>query len=50
MSAHGKRYRTAREAIDREQAYTPLAAVRLLKELAGARSSTRPSRCTSGSA
>jgi large subunit ribosomal protein L1 len=32
MSAHGKRYRTAREAIDREQAYTPLAAVRLLKE------------------
>jgi large subunit ribosomal protein L1 len=32
MSAHGKRYRTAREAIDREQAYTPLEAVRLLKE------------------
>jgi large subunit ribosomal protein L1 len=32
MSAHGKRYRTAREAIDREQAYTPLAAVRLMKE------------------
>ncbi|HUG65159.1 MAG TPA: 50S ribosomal protein L1 [Gaiellaceae bacterium] len=32
MSAHGKRYRAAREAIDREQAYTPLAAVRLLKE------------------
>jgi large subunit ribosomal protein L1 len=32
MSSHGKRYRTAREAIDREQAYTPLAAVRLLKE------------------
>jgi large subunit ribosomal protein L1 len=32
MSAHGKRYRTAREAIDREQAYTPLAAVRLLKD------------------
>jgi large subunit ribosomal protein L1 len=32
MSAHGKRYRTAREAIDREQAYSPLTAVRLLKE------------------
>jgi len=32
MSTHGKRYRTARESIDREEAYTPLAAVRLLKE------------------
>ena len=32
MSAHGKRYDAARETIDREQAYTPLAAVRLLKE------------------
>jgi large subunit ribosomal protein L1 len=32
VSAHGKRYRAARETIDREQAYTPLAAVRLLKE------------------
>jgi large subunit ribosomal protein L1 len=32
MTVHGKRYRTARESIDREQAYTPLAAVRLLKE------------------
>ena len=32
MSTHGKRYRAAREAIDREQAYTPLEAVRLLKE------------------
>ena len=32
MSSHGKRYRAAREAIDREQAYTPLAAVRLLKD------------------
>jgi len=37
VSAHGKRYRAAREAIDREQAYTPLAAVRLLKELEGAK-------------
>jgi large subunit ribosomal protein L1 len=32
VSSHGKRYRTAREAIDREQAYTPLTAVRLMKE------------------
>jgi large subunit ribosomal protein L1 len=37
VSAHGKRYRAAREAIDREQTYTPLAAVRLLKGLEGAR-------------
>ena len=37
MSSHGKRYRTASEAIDRETAYTPLAAVRLLKEVEGAR-------------
>jgi large subunit ribosomal protein L1 len=32
MSAHGKRYRAASESIDREEAYTPLAAVRLLKD------------------
>jgi large subunit ribosomal protein L1 len=31
MSAHGKRYRSARDQIDRERAYTPLEAVRLLK-------------------
>ena len=37
MSAHGKRYRAARQVIDRERAYTPLAAVRLLKEVEGAR-------------
>ncbi len=37
MSAHGKRYRAAREAIDREQAYSPLEAVRLLKETEGAK-------------
>ena len=37
MSGHGKRYRSAREAIDREAAYTPLAALRLLKELEGAK-------------
>src|SRR6476660_2553124 len=32
MAAHGKRYRQARGAIDREQAYTPVEAVRLLKD------------------
>jgi large subunit ribosomal protein L1 len=37
MSQHGKRYRAARESIDREQAYTPLEAVRLLKETEGAK-------------
>src|SRR4249920_1812077 len=37
MSSHGKRYRAAREAIDREQAYTPLAAVRLLKDTPAAK-------------
>ena len=37
MSAHGKRYRTARESIDREQAYSPLTAVRLLKETPAAK-------------
>jgi large subunit ribosomal protein L1 len=31
MSAHGKRYRSALEQIEREHAYTPLEAVRLLK-------------------
>jgi len=37
MSAHGKRYRSARELIDREQVYSPLEAVRLLKETEGAK-------------
>ncbi len=37
MSQHGKRYREARDSIDREQAYTPLAAVRLLKETPAAK-------------
>jgi large subunit ribosomal protein L1 len=37
MSAHGKRYRAAREQIEREQAYSPLEAVRLLKTGEGAR-------------
>ena len=31
MSAHGKRYRDARAAIDRERLYSPLEAIRLLK-------------------
>jgi large subunit ribosomal protein L1 len=31
MSSHGKRYRQARAAIDRERVYTPLEAIRLLK-------------------
>ena len=37
MSAPGKRYRVARESIDREVAYSPLAAVRLLKETPAAK-------------
>jgi large subunit ribosomal protein L1 len=37
MSSHGKRYRAAREAIDRERAYTPLVAVRLLKDAPAAK-------------
>jgi large subunit ribosomal protein L1 len=37
MSAHGKRYREARGAIDREQAYSPLTALRLLKEAPAAK-------------
>jgi len=37
MSAHGKRYRGARDQIDRERAYTPLEAVRLLKGFDGAK-------------
>jgi large subunit ribosomal protein L1 len=37
VSSHGKRYRAGREAIDREVAYTPLAALRLLKGIEGAR-------------
>jgi large subunit ribosomal protein L1 len=37
MSAHGKRYRSAREGIERENAYTPLEAVRLVKGAEGAK-------------
>ena len=32
MASHGKRYRQARAAIDRENAYTPFEAVKLLKD------------------
>jgi large subunit ribosomal protein L1 len=37
VSSHGKRYRQARAAFDREQAYTPLEAVRLLKDAPAAK-------------
>ncbi len=37
MSQHGKRYRAARDIVDREQAYSPLEAVRLLKETPAAK-------------
>jgi large subunit ribosomal protein L1 len=33
MSAHGKQYRTARAAFDREHEYTPVEAIRKLKEM-----------------
>jgi large subunit ribosomal protein L1 len=35
MAQHGKRYRAARGQIDREQAYSPLQAIRMLKEFEG---------------
>src|ERR1043165_3471209 len=35
MSAHGKKYRAARGQIDREQTYSPLEAVRMLKNWDG---------------
>jgi large subunit ribosomal protein L1 len=37
VSVHGKRYRSAREQIERERAYSPLEAVRMLKEFEGAK-------------
>jgi large subunit ribosomal protein L1 len=37
MSQHGKRYRGARSAIDREKLYSPVEAVRTLKSLGGAK-------------
>ncbi len=35
MAAHGKKYRSARAQIDREQTYSPLEAVRMLKAFEG---------------
>src|SRR6266496_1689586 len=37
MATRGKRYVTARGTIDRERAYSPVEAMRMLKELPGAR-------------
>jgi large subunit ribosomal protein L1 len=37
MTQHGKRYRQGRAQIDRERVYTPLEAIRILKELEGAK-------------
>ena len=37
MSAHGKRYLESRGAIDREKLYSPVEAVRTLKELPAAK-------------
>ena len=37
MSQHGKRYRAARDTFDREQAYSPLEAVRLVKDIPAAK-------------
>ena len=37
MAQHGKKYRSARAQIDREQVYSPLEAVRILKEWEGAK-------------
>lgn len=37
MSGNGKRYRAARELIDRERTYTPVEAIRLLKSAEGAK-------------
>ena len=37
MAQHGKRYRSARGSVDRENLYTPLEAIRLLKEAPAAK-------------
>ena len=37
MATHGKRYRNARGAVDRERQYSPVEAIRLLKQTEGAR-------------
>ena len=47
--SHGKQYRNARAGFDREELYSPVQAIRLLKG-SRLRSSTRPSRRISTSA
>ena len=37
MTQHGKRYRTARAAIDREKLYSPVEAIRTMKSIQGAK-------------
>ena len=37
MTAHGKRYREARGRVDRERTYSPVEAIRMLKEFEGAK-------------
>ena len=37
MSGHGKRYKAARAKIDRENLYTPVEAIKILKEIEGAK-------------
>src|SRR5262245_30250897 len=37
MSRHGKAYRGARDKIDRERAYTPLEAVKLVRDVSNAK-------------
>jgi large subunit ribosomal protein L1 len=37
MASHGKRYRQARASVDRENLYSPVEAIRLLKEAGGAK-------------
>ena len=37
MSAHGKRYKEARSAVDREREYSPVEAIKLLKDSGGAK-------------
>jgi ribosomal protein L1 len=37
MSGHGKRYTSARSQIDRERAYSPLEAIKMLKGFAEAK-------------
>jgi len=37
MSAHGKRYTAARAKIDRENLYSPIEAIKILKDIEGAK-------------